>query len=136
MNFNHGILLFLLVLALLSSFIWSRQSKCDSWSTVNASLELIEGNRKLLGFNTDRDSLHFGKVSAGATVKKTLFVNYTVPAEVSVTAHGQLSPWLLIEPQQFKIIPLKTEEVTVQVIVPEVVIAGNYSGSIEFCFRE
>ena len=136
MKFNHRILLFVLALALLFSFIWSRHTSCDSLNTVNASLELTEGSRKLLGFNTDRDSLHFGTVSAGATVKKTIFINYTIPAEVLVTAKGQLSPWLLIEPQQFKIIPLKTEEVTVQAVIPEAATAGNYTGTVEFCFRE
>ena len=136
MNFSNKILLLVLIGILTFTLFLKGQARCDSVNFINASLELVQQERKLLGFNTDRDGLHFGKVSPGATVTKTIFVNYTVPAEVIVTAAGSLSPWLAIEPQQFEITPLQTQEVTVQAIIPETALAGNYTGSVEFCFRE
>ena len=49
---------------------------CSKVNSVDTSISVITTNRVVIGLNTDTDSLKFGKVSAGASVKRSIEVNY------------------------------------------------------------
>ena len=136
MNFSQKTIFISIVLLLTIMLFIGQHNSCDTLDVVNASLEIVHGDRRLLGFNTDRDGLHFGKVSPGATVTKTIFVNYTLPAQVTISANGSLSSWIHLNPAQFEIVPLQTQEVKVQLVLPQTGLPGKYTGQVEFCFRE
>lgn len=128
-------------LLLVSIFIFSLfllpscKPTCTSINEVNASIEIVSGTRSLIGFNTEKDSLKFGRVSPGAIVKRTIEVSHTPPAEVIVAATGNLSSWIKIEPVEFSLVPDQIQEVTFQAIIPSDAANGNYFGRVQFCFR-
>ncbi len=110
---------------------------CSHVNSIDASIEVETGNRNAVGLNTDTDSLNFGKASPGATSNKR-FVNvkYTADAEVSVFMQGDISTWVMIEPDKFHLVVGGKKEVSFMIRVPSTAEPGNYTGKAVFCFEE
>ena len=112
------------------------KSDCSTSEIVPATLEVVHNQRNYLGFNTDRDSLNFGKVTPETQVKRSVQVGYSLPAQVQVSAETDFSSWLRIDRAQFMLSPDKSQEVIFTVDVPKDAAPGNYSGDIKFCFSD
>ena len=130
-----GILL-LIVLASFILFLVQLPLPCSSVQELNSSLTLKTGDRKMLGFNTDTDSLKFGVVSPAARVKRSVWVNYSRNAEVEVSFSSDFSSWVTIEPSRLSLQSPVAQEVFFLVEVPDDALPGEYQGRARFCFRE
>lgn len=137
MSYNPKLILvltFLFLVIVVASFL--PLSPCTTVKTVPASVEIVHNERNYLGFNTDKDSLNFGKVTPKTAVKRSIKVGYSLPARVKVIAETDFSSWLAVEPDNFVVGPENGQEVFFTVTVPEDARSGNYSGTIKFCFRK
>jgi hypothetical protein len=110
--------------------------ECSSLSMVPASLKVEEGSRKVVGFNTETDSLKFGTVSAGSSVQRSVKVQYSKEAKVKIFSRGNLSSWLAASPSGFSLSAGETEEVFFKVDVPADAAPGDYSAEVKVCFQE
>jgi hypothetical protein len=117
-------------------FTASIDSPCSTVNAVDTSIRVVTDNRAVIGFNTDTDSLKFGRLSSGASVKRSIEVNYKKKANVNVLINGDFAHWIKPTPYDFEIAPGKIEKVNFEVFVPENAQTGNYTGKVYFCFQD
>ena len=129
------IIVFVLIIFSVTLFFYQQKS-CDTMDFTDASIEVLNGDYKSIGFNLNQESLTFGTVSSGSIVERSMYANYSQKAKVKVLIEGDLSSWIIIKPQKFKIEPGKTEEVKFTVNVPLTAETGNYSGKVVFCYLD
>jgi len=115
--------------------IQSIKNSCENIETVNMSISVVGGERKSIGFNTDRDSLKFGKISPGAEVRRVVYINYTQTSEVKVYLEGGFVYWVNVSPQLFSVQPFQKQDIVFTVTIPESAKVGEYTGKAHFCFK-
>ncbi len=118
----------------------SPQRTCTVVDRIPASLEvelpLDAASRQVVGFNTDTTMLSFGKVSPRSSVQRSVSVNFSQDALVSVVMEGDLKGWTTIAPEQFSLHANETKTVFFDVDVPWAAGRGMYTGTALFCFQE
>lgn len=128
------LILIIIIMATVTFINWSR---CSLIETIDASITVKDiGGRKLLGMNTDTDSLKFGAVSPGIEVKRIVKTQHSKDSSVTIISNGELSNWLKIEPEKFFLQSKETKEIQFILSVPLDATDGNYTGKVSFCFSE
>ncbi len=136
MKNNRTILIVaILILFAVNAFIFVSSDPCIDTDYVNATIEIVQGQRKMVGFNTEHDSLKFGIVSAGATVKREMKIGYSQDSNVEISAKGSLSHWLLITPNKLDLVAKEQQRASFEAVVPNSAQPGNYSAQVKFCFK-
>jgi hypothetical protein len=93
---------------------------------------------KMVGFNLDKDKLHFGEFSPGyasATRLINISNNFDFPVNVKGRVYGLNAGDINFE-RDFLLSPKEHKELTLVAVVPEGTPEGNYSGTIVFLFRK
>ncbi len=129
----YSLLGFIIVMVIFTYFNWP---KCTVVKMINASITVAEGQRKHVGFNTDTDALKFGKISAGAWVRRSAYIMYPHEADVTILAVGDLAKWMEITPDTFHVLPEEKIGVEFDARAPKTANVGNYTGKVIFCFKE
>ena len=112
-------------------------SFCTSKEFVASSVTVKKISGKIYyGMNADTDSLKFGAVSPGTEVERSIFVEHTKDAQVSVSMLGDLASWVIVNPHQFRLPTPTKQRVIFTLLVPPWAKDGNYTGKVEFCFKE
>lgn len=131
----YFLLLFIVVVGSFIYFQW-KQLQCSTIDTVNASISVQTGSLLYVGLNADTDSLKFGKVSPGSMARRSIRAQYTQDALVKVLVDGNFASWFGITPVEFYLPATQRKEITFDVNVPENAVAGNYTATVYFCFRD
>lgn len=127
------VVIIILTIKLGSYFI--TDDRCTKVESVEASVQIKNiDSRTYLGLNTDTDSLKFGSVSSGTTVKRSINVQSSDEALVKVTMAGSLTAWTKISPAEFTLSAKENRMVFFDLNVPELIPEGNYTGQVNFCF--
>ncbi|MBS3127396.1 hypothetical protein J4228_04490 [Candidatus Woesearchaeota archaeon] len=129
----YSLIGFIIVTTIFTYLHWPR---CTVVKTIDASLTIEEGKRKMVGFNTDTDAFKFGKISAGAWVRRSALITYPQEADVTIMAVGDLAKWIEITPDTFHVFPEKGIGVEFYAYAPKTASLGNYTGKVVFCFKE
>ena len=114
---------------------YSNWPACSRTEYLPSTITVLEGARKLIGVNADTDSLKFGKVSPGAEITRSVKINAAKDSEITVVMLGNFTSWVSITPAQFHLPSRNTQKINFDVIVPPNAPSGNYSGVVEFCFK-
>lgn len=138
---SRGLLVLLLVLiiivmAALTFFNWPEQEQCSELGLINTSITVQSGDYRMIGLNTDTDSLRFGKVSPAAVVRRQIQVGYDSKGEVSVEMLSNFSQWTIINPRNFDVSPGERKEVLFEVVVPPGAPDSELTGIVRICFKE
>ena len=110
-------------------------SLCTAVDEAATSITVEKRNMPVVGLNTDTDSLNFGVVSPTASVERSIKVQYSRKADVSVKAEGDFSSWVEIDPAEFSL-DGNIKKVTFTAKVPPAAEEGIYTGRMAFCFKE
>lgn len=132
--FFFSILFLLLIFSFF--FLYKERSDCNYIKSLPYSIEIVDTIKSEIGINTETETLNFGKVSPGASVRRFLNISDTEEVGVISLAGGDLSSQISLAPQKFSLLPGEVKEVAVDFAVPESATAGNYVGEIRFCFRK
>lgn len=127
--------LILAVLAAEGAVLYARWTECTSLETLNMSITVID-HQNFAGLTGDRDSLKFGVVSPETIATRSVAVNHSREANVTVFTEGDFSSWVNVGPSEFFIENGKTQEVFFWVSVPPDALPGNYTGRVLFCFKD
>ena len=128
-----GALLILLVIVTGCGLV---RPSCDNRKVIDASVSVVNTERRMIGFNTDTDGLKFGVVSSGALIEREVTVHYDHNAEVNVLAEGSLASLMSAKPSSFYLPANTSQKVTFTITVPENALPGNYTGKVTFCFTQ
>ena len=109
---------------------------CTVVKEVPMSVTVVELERKMVGLNTDNDNLTFGVVSAGSIVERFVDVEYDSDADVLLVPQGNMTPWLDLQPSSFFLPEQGTQKVSAKIQVPLLTPPGDYTGSLQFCFKK
>ncbi|MBU1976938.1 MAG: hypothetical protein KKA62_03230 [Nanoarchaeota archaeon] len=113
-------------------------ARCNHFDYLNTSLQVETEERKLVGFNLDKDSVTLGTVSTGAIAERAVFSEYSKKATARVWLEGEdkdFISWTSITPNKFKVIPNEKQEVKIKAQVPDDAKVGNYTAKIIFCYN-
>lgn len=135
-NFNKLFLCLGLVLIILLISSCRPISNCSSRDIIDASINVAESEKKIIGFNTDTKSLKFGHASPGVSVKRIIEADYSKETEVIVEMDGEFSSWTKITPSRFNLNAGEKKEVSFEVTIPNHAPVGEYQGKAVFCFIE
>ncbi len=85
-----------------------------------------------VGFNLDKDRIHFGTISNGGNSKRQIDLHNTklVRVEVRLIGIGDIKEFLYFEPQKIVLSPGETVNVSITAIVPPNTPYGGYEGYI------
>lgn len=141
MNYNQakkilafGLVLLIIVMGWLAIDNWPG---CSTTEIMGASIRVKDvAGKGMLGFNTDTDSLKFGVVSPGILAKRSVYVEHSEDADVTIGVKGDLAPWLTVEPLSFHLTTQEQQRVFFNANVPADAADGNYTAKVIFCFRE
>jgi len=111
------------------------RSPCSVVNSVDTSIQILDAG-KVIGFNTETDSLKFGKVSPGSTVKRSIEVNYKNSAVVKIFMEGSFTSWVTAIPNDFPVEANELKKISFEANIPEDAEPGNYDGKIYFCFSD
>jgi len=129
------IILICVALILIMSMITSKNwPYCGSMEYIHSNVTIKTGERKIIGFNADTDSLKFGVVSPGAVVTRSAEVNKSAGTKVKVFMEGELFPWTNITPSHFIVNPNEEQKIVFELHVPKEAKEGVYEGRVKFCF--
>ena len=134
MNNKHILIFAILILFAINAFIFVSNKPCIDTDYVNATIEIVLGERRFVGFNTESDSLKFGMVSPGASVKREIKIGYSKGSTVEISAEGSLSPWLVITPNKLDLTANQQKSAFFEAYVPNSAQPGKYSAKVKFCF--
>ena len=98
--------------------------------------EVVEGPK--IGFNTDSDALHFGKISRGGTSRRSVIIsnNYEFPVFASIKISGNVSPYAYVSENNF-ILNSGEEKVVLYYVAPkEDTPFGKYLGETRVMFTK
>ncbi len=134
MKLNNILLIIIFLTILVNFFIFNQNEPCFDTEEVNASIEVVRAERNVVGFNTEKDSLKFGRVSPGSSVRREIKTRYSKETNVKINTIGELGTWILITPQEFHLPKNTQQRVFFEAKVPEYASSGNYTSQIIFCF--
>jgi len=136
MNFNFykvaGIVLVVVVVIVIFGFS-KINNECSEKESMPMSIVVDEGARMVVGFNTDKDHLNFGKVSSESSVKRSIIVG-PPGAKVKILLKGEMADWVSVSENNFDV--SESKEIAFLTTVPSGVMAGNYTGEAIFCFND
>lgn len=91
-----------------------------------------------LGFDLDKDKIHFGKMMPATSSQRILAVyhNFTGSARVNIYATGAVREDVSISEQSFILAPNVSKDVLVTLTVPSTTEPGIYEGTILVLFEE
>ena len=135
-SIKFAIVIFFFLILIFNFSLLRDSSNCSFVQSVNASIAVQEGYRRIIGLNADTDSLRFGIASPQAVVRRTLYVNNANDAKVNVFMEGDFSDWVTIKPSEFDLKANKVQEVNFAVKVPDYPNDSDYTGKAVFCFKE
>lgn len=137
-RFKISIILFLSFFILPSCADFNASSDCTTIEYVNASVEIRQMERNVIGLNADSDHLNFGAVSPGTEVRRKISVEYSKSADVFVEVDGEsdLKRWISITPHKFTLDENQSKEILFVLDVPADYNEGFYDGKVRFCFIE
>ena len=127
---------FVFLVVIVNVFFIYDGPNCTSTQSIDTSISVLEGPRRIVGLNADTDSLKFGTTSPQTVARRSVYVSNEKNARVTVTTEGDFSTWMNITPQEFDLIANEDKEVKFTVRVPDYTENGNYSGKVSFCFKE
>jgi len=137
MKSKKVLVILLIFLAFAIFFLNSRNNNsCETFDSVEMSIEVERNSRSVIGFNTDTDHLNFGKVSSASTVTRSIIVENSQESNVKVYFEGGFSQWVDVSEAEFTISPGEEHQVTFTVNVPEGAQIGTYNDKVIFCFSE
>ncbi len=131
---SYSLVFILILLTLL--YGCAPELSCTTTKSIDASLSIVAMERRMVGFNTDTDSLRFGVVTSGSLVERSIIIQYDHDADVSLRPEGDLRPWMSMEPAAFFLPANATQQVNIGVNVPIGASPGNYTGVVHVCFRD
>lgn len=132
---TYSILFIIAAVLILNFFFLYSGPQCSSIQSVNSSISVREGNRRIVGLNADTDSLKFGTVSPQTVARRSVYVTNNKDAKVTVFMEGNFASWVNITPNVFKIKANTNQEVAFAVRVPDYPENGDYAGNVIFCFK-
>lgn len=132
---TYGILFIIVAVLILNFFLFYRGPQCASIQSVNSSISIREGERRIIGLNADTDSLKFGTMSPQTVARRSVYVTNDRDAKVAVFMEGDFASWVNITPQEFMLKTDQIQEVQFAVRVPDYPENGDYTGQVIFCFK-
>ena len=127
----------IIIIIFLASLITSFDSpECTTTELVDTSISVERSYKKVIGFNTESDSLKFGKVSPSSSVKRSINVQYNRDANVIISAEGDFARWIDISPNSFFLQGGSNKEIIFTALVPKNSMSGDFFGKVRFCFKE
>ncbi len=89
-----------------------------------------------IGFNLDKDALHFGTVTSPGTVNRAIDINNSLDRDVMIViqSSGKLAEWVTHN-TSFELSPGEQREVNFRLDVPSNVSHGNYTGNVKIFFK-
>ena len=89
-------------------------------------------NSNNVGFNLDKDMMHFGKVPLGGSGERTFQISNTknFPVSAKIYATGSIRDYMFITEDNIRLFPGESEEVKVIVYAPLDAEKKGYSGKI------
>jgi len=125
-------LIFIIIITYLTI---NSRSPCTVVNSVDTSIDIAAAD-KIVGFNTETDSLKFGKVSPGSAVRRSIEVNYKNSAEVKIFMEGNFTSWVTATPNDFLVNANELKKVSFEANVPGDAEPGSYQGKVYFCFSD
>lgn len=132
---TYSILFIIVVILILNFFFLYTGPQCSSIQSVNTSISVREGERRIIGLNADTDSLKFGTVSPQTVARRSVYITNDRDATVTVFMEGDFALWVNITPQEFTLKSGQNQEVQFAVRVPDYPENGDYTGQVIFCFK-
>ena len=85
------------------------------------------------GFNVDSDKIYFGSIPPTGHGQRQVILRNThaQKALMRLRIHGEIAPWVKIDPAWVVLKPQDERPSTIHVFVPADAPAGNYSGTVE-----
>ncbi|MDP3733809.1 MAG: hypothetical protein Q8R37_01140 [Nanoarchaeota archaeon] len=132
---TYSIMFVIVIILILNFFLLYTGPRCSSIQSVNSSISVREGERRIIGLNADTDSLKFGTVSPQTVARRSVYITNDRDASVTVFMEGDFAPWVNITPQEFRLKSGQNQEVQFAVRVPDYPENGDYTGNVIFCFK-
>jgi hypothetical protein len=88
------------------------------------------------GFNTDTDSINFGKAAPGNSNTRTIVMSheYRKPLLIHFKKSGNISRFVDV-PDDFYLEPGMTKEISLNAVIPTTAAHGHYEGNLRVYFR-
>ena len=135
-KFIYGLILFIVLLLFFNFYTFYSGPQCTFVKSIDSSVRVMEGPRRIIGLNADTDSLKFGVASPQAVIRRSVYVTNEDDAKVTIFMEGDFASWVNITPQEFDLKAGEDQEVKFAVRIPDYPQDGNYSGKAIFCFKE
>ncbi len=131
-------LIFLILFMILFSGVLSWKNRCAEKQVINASITVKDiGERKIIGLNTNTDSLKFGTLSPGLLGRRSLMLTRNSSALVQIYVTGDLKDWITVVPlSPFFLNAGTSQEINFEVNVPDTAPPGDYLGKVILCIKE
>ena len=129
----YGIFLFIALLLIFNLFYQGPQ--CTFIQSIDSSIGVLEGPRRIIGLNGDRNSLKFGIGSPQAVARRSVYITNSEDAKVTVFMEGDFASWVEITPHEFDLKANENKEVKFAVHIPDYPENGDYTGKAIFCFK-
>lgn len=125
----YTLLVFSLFLVFSSIFIWTSISRPIGVEELD--VRFIVGENP--GFDLDLDVLAFGRIQPGMSSTRKITINnpYDFPIEVKIFVSKNIAEYIVAESSVY-IYSDKNISLTINLIIPEDLDFGNYSGKIRF----
>ncbi len=102
-------------------------------TTLKVGVEVVEPGR--IGFSLGSDDLWFGKVPRGGGASRSASIDSPVRASATLTASGEIAPWMAIIPATLTLEAGHARNVTFDINIPEDMEPRNYTGDIHITYR-
>lgn len=127
------------ILGILITTIMFFQNKINNYESnlldykeINISAIIVEGNTA--GFNTDTDSLNFGKNSPGGTATRWFYISSEQTSNVTMVVEGTIMEFIYLDNSTFVLESNEQKKITAQLTIPLTTQPGNYTGIIKIYF--
>ncbi|MBS3118714.1 hypothetical protein J4417_03465 [Candidatus Woesearchaeota archaeon] len=123
----------LLAVLVLTTFVWFFPPNKEEVLVKEFDFYVTEGQS--LGFNLDKDLMHFGSIPAGSGAYRKIIINnthlYAENVEFKIVSDKSLGSWFSIQPDITDTLkPKEVKEYLIYLTIPPNASVGRYTGKI------
>lgn len=135
---KHAILsiIFILIIAIIITFSYIKYETNQKYTQIQKiPMDIKVAN--YIGFNLDKDAMHFGATFPGGGSKRNLSLinNDVYNKKVLVEYEGRLKDFVNVSENNFILKPNENKTLEFTVMIPQNTELGNYTGTIILTFK-